>query len=183
MIRINLLPVPRSKKGPQPYDIRLEVVVAVVVIVATVAGCMYYSSILDDEIAAKKTEKQEKEKQLAGLKEKIKEVENFEQKKKQLEDKNRIIDQLEQARGGPVRVMDAVSKSLDPLRLWLVALNVKGRDVELDGRAFTNDEVVTFVKNLKDSDRFSAIKLTESRSATEGKANVFQFKMILTVKG
>lgn len=187
MIKINLLPVPRAKKGGSgQLDLRLELLGAGAILLFSVVGCFYYSSTLDAEIEAKTQEKADKDKQLTALKEKIKKVEDFEQKKKLLEDKNRTIDQLEKARGGPVRVMDFVSQSLDPLKLWLVSMSIKGNEVELEGRAITNDDVVEFVTNLRRTDFFSTIRLAETRSATEGKegkTGLFQFKLNLSVKG
>lgn len=183
MIKINLLPGQRAQTGPKQLDVRVEAAAIAGLLVLTIAGCLYYSSTLDAEIEMKQQEKQEKEKQLVALKEKIKKVEDFEQKKKLLEDKNKIIDQLEKSRGGPVRVMDYVSQSLDPLKLWLVSMSVKGNDVELDGRALTNDDVVEFVNNLRRTDFFGSIRLSETRSATEGKTNLFHFKLSLGVKG
>ncbi|MES4785710.1 MAG: hypothetical protein C4294_07715, partial [Nitrospiraceae bacterium] len=76
----------------------------------TTGGWIYYSGMLDSEIENKQLEKQGKEKQLALLKEKVKQVQDFEQKKKLLEDKNRVIDELEKSRAGPVRVLDYVSQ-------------------------------------------------------------------------
>jgi len=183
MIKSNLLPGARAQTGPTQLDVRLEAGAGVGLVALAVVGCLYYSGVLDAEIEAKQQEKQDKEKHLAVLKEKIKKVEDFEQKKKLLEDKNRIIDQLEKSRGGPVRVMDFVSQSLDPLKLWLVSMTVKGNEVELDGRALTNDDVVEFVNNLRRTEFFGAIRLAETRSSTEGKANVFHFKLNLTLKG
>lgn len=184
MIKINLLPGPRAKKsGSAQLDIRLELLAACGLLIFTVVGCFYYSNTLDAAIESKQQEKQEKEKRLVALKEKIKKVEDFEQKKKLLEDKNRTIDQLEKSRAGPVRVMDFVSQSLDPLKLWLVSMTVKGSDVELEGRALTNDDVVEFVKNLRRTDYFNTIRLGETRSATEGKTGLFQFKLSLSMKG
>lgn len=183
MIKINLLPGQRAATGPKQLDVRIEAAAAAALVVLTVVGCLYYSGTLDAAIEARQQEKQEKEKQLVALKEKIKKVEDFEQKKKLLEDKNRIIDQLEKSRGGPVRVMDFVSQSLDPLKLWLVAMSVKGNDVELDGRALSNDDVVEFVNNLRRTEFFGTIRLAETRSTTEGKTNLFHFKLSLGMKG
>lgn len=184
MIKINLLPGPRARKsGKAQLDVRVELLAAGGFLVLAVVGCAYYSSVLDAEIEAKTQEKADKDKQLTALKEKIKKVDDFEQKKKRLEDQNRIIDQLEKSRAGPVRVMDFVSQSLDPLKLWLVSMTVKGNDVELEGRALTNDDVVEFVKNLRRTDYFSTIRLGETRSATEGKTGLFQFKLSLSGKG
>ena len=120
---------------------------------------------------------------MAQLKELVKQVADFEARKKQLEDKNRIIDQLEKSRVGPVRVMDHVSQSLDPLKIWLVRVGVNGQSVDLEGRALTNDDVVEFVNNLRRTDYFTDINLQESRAAVESQVNLFQFKMGFRIKG
>jgi type IV pilus assembly protein PilN len=183
MIRINLLPGPRARRGQKPSNVRIEAAAAAAIILLTVAACLYYSSELNAEVEARQFEKQEKEKQLAALKEKVKRVEDFEQRKKLLEEKNRVIEQLEKSRSGPVLVMDHVSRSSDPLKLWLVKFTMKGNDVELEGRALTNDDVVEFVSNLRRTDYFSSIRLAETRSGTEGKVNLYQFRLNLSVKG
>ncbi|HEY6974341.1 MAG TPA: PilN domain-containing protein, partial [Nitrospiraceae bacterium] len=130
----------------------------------------------------KQAEKQDKEKQVAQLKEQVKQVADFEQRKKILEDKNRIIDQLEKSRVGPVKVLDHVSQSLEPLKLWLVRVGVNGQSIELEGRAMTNDDVVEFVNNLRRTDYFMNIDLQESKAATESQVNVYQFKLNFRLK-
>src|SRR5207237_6300450 len=183
MIRINLLAGPRARKIRPEWDVRAELALAIGLIVLTGGACFYYAGMLDQEIEAGQDEKQDKQKQLSALKEKVKQVEDFEQKKKLLEDKNRVIEQLEKSRGGPVRVLDYVSRSLEPLKLWLVRLSIKGNSVEVEGRAVTNDDVVEFVNNLRQTDYFSNIQLRESRAGTEGKVNVYLFRIDLTLKG
>ena len=183
MIRINLLAGPRARKIRPEWDVRAELALAVGLVVLTGGACFYYSGMLDQEIEARQAEKQDKQKQLVALKEKVKQVEDFEQKKKLLQDKNRVIEQLEKSRGGPVRVLDYVSRSLEPLKLWLVRLSIKGNSVEVEGRALTNDDVVEFVNNLRQTDYFSSIQLRESRAGTEGKVNVYLFRVDLTLKG
>jgi type IV pilus assembly protein PilN len=183
MIRINLLAGPRARKIRPEWDVRAELALAVGLVVLTGGACFYYSGMLDQEIEARQAEKQDKQKQLVALKEKVKQVEDFEQKKKLLQDKNRVIEQLEKSRAGPVRVLDYVSRSLEPLKLWLVRLSIKGNSVEVEGRALTNDDVVEFVNNLRQTDYFSSIQLQESRAGTEGKVNVYLFRVDLTLKG
>ena len=139
--------------------------------------------MLESELEAKQVEKQGKEKDLAVLKDKVKQVQDFEQKKKLLESRNHIIEQLEKCRFGPVHVLDYISQSLEPLNLWLVRLALKGNGVELGGRAMTNDYVLAFLNNLRYTDYFTNIKLLETRSGAEGKGNSCQFKATMTLKG
>lgn len=183
MIRINLLSGPKTRQTKPQYDVRAQVLLGVGVILVTLAGCWWYSASLDAEIEAKQEEKQEKEKQVAQLKEQVKQVQDFEQKKKLLEDKNRVIDQLEKSRMGPVKVLDHVSQSLEPLKVWLTRLGVINDVVEVEGKALTNDDVVEFVNNLRRTDYFSAINLQESKAAVENKINLYQFRLAFRLKG
>jgi len=105
------------------------------------------------------------------------------QKKKLLEDKNRIIDQLEQSRTGPVKVLDHVSQSIEPLKLWLTRLGMAADSIELEGKALTNDDVVEFANNLRRTEYFTGINLQESKAAVENKVNVYQFRLVFRLKG
>ncbi|MGQ0666538.1 MAG: PilN domain-containing protein [Nitrospiraceae bacterium] len=183
MIRINLLSGPKTRQAKPQYDVRAQVLLGVGIILVTLAGCWWYSASLENEIEAQQEEKQQKEKQLAQLKEQVKQVQDFEQKKKLLEDKNRIIDQLERSRMGPVKVLDHVSQSLEPLKVWLTRLGVSSDTIELEGKALTNDDVVEFVNNLRRTDYFSGINLQESKATIENKLNVFQFRLAFRLKG
>ncbi|MBH0196778.1 MAG: PilN domain-containing protein, partial [Nitrospira sp.] len=171
------------RKAKPQYDVRAQVLLGVGVILIIVTGCWWYASMLDSEIEARQEEKRGKESQVAQLKEQVKKVQDFEQKKKLLEDKNRIIDQLEQSRMGPVKVLDHVSQSIEPLKIWLTKLGVSSDTVELEGKALTNDDVVEFANNLRRTDYFAGINLQESKATVENKINVFQFRLTFRLKG
>ena len=137
MIRINLLSTgPKGRPAKPQYDVRAQLLLGVGLLVITLSACWWYSVSLDDEIAARQTEKADKEKQVTQLKEQVKQVSEFEARKKQLEDKNRIIDQLEKSRVGPVKVMDHVSQSLESLKIWLVRVGVTGEVLNVPARSF-----------------------------------------------
>lgn len=184
MIRINLLPDgPKGRPSKPQYDVRAQMLLGIGVVLITLAGCWWYSAELDSELEARQEEKRDREKQVAQLKDQVKQVQNFEQRKKLLEDKNRIIDQLEHSRMGPVKVLDHVSQSLEPLKVWLTKLGVSSDNVELEGKALTNDDVVEFVNNLRRTDYFTGINLQESKAAVENKINLYQFRLAFRLKG
>ena len=184
MIRINLLAGgPKGRSAKPQYDVRAQVLLGVGMILVTLAGCWWYSVSLDSELEARQEEKRDKEKQVALLKEQVKKVQDFEQRKKLLEDKNRIIDQLEKSRMGPVKVLDHVSQSLEPLKVWLTKLGVASDTVELEGKALTNDDVVEFVNNLRRTDYFNGNNHQESKAADENKINLYQFRLGFRLKG
>lgn len=184
MIRINLLSTGQKAKSAKPqYDVRAQALLGVGVLVITMAGCWWYSVALDSEIEALQEDKQTKETQIVQLKEQVKQVQDFEQKKKLLEDKNRIIDQLEKSKTGPVKVLDHVSQSIEPLKLWITRLGMTTDTIELEGKALTNDDVVEFANNLRRTEYFTGINLLESKAAVENKVNVYQFRLAFRLKG
>jgi type IV pilus assembly protein PilN len=79
--------------------------------------------------------------------------------------------------------MDHVSQSLEPLKLWLVRVGVTGQNIDIEGRALTNDDVVEFVNNLRRTDYFMDINLLESRAAVESQVSLYQYKLGFRLKG
>lgn len=183
MIRINLLPGPRAKAVQQQRDVQVEAAGAAGLVGVVLLGCLYYSWALGNEIETLDRERAEKEQQVKVLKSKVKQVENFKKNQKLLQEKNQVIDKLEKERAGPVLVLDHVSRSLDPLKIWLVRLSMKGRDVELEGKALTTNDIVELVNNLRRTDYFSSVRLIESRATLEAQVGLYHFRVDLTTKG
>jgi len=82
-----------------------------------------------------------------------------------------------------VKVLDHVSQSIEPLKIWLTKLGVSSDMVELEGKALTNDDVVEFANNLRRTGYFIGINLQESKAATENKTSVYQFRLTFRLKG
>ena len=184
MIKINLLPVKRAaRKVKAPADDSLmQVGIGVGVILIFLGACGYRWQILTDEVAMQTQVKTTKAKELEELKKKVIEVEDFEKKKLQLEDKNRIIEQLRKNQSGPVKLLDHLSRSLDPLKIWL--LSVDGdTQVTVSGKALTNDDIVEFIRNLQRTNYFSLVSLDESVQGTDDGVTVYSFRIKVTVKG
>jgi len=183
LIKINLLPVARATKKVALSEAHLQLGIGLAAIVILLLICGYRWQMLSDQVTQQTTVKETKTKELEELKKKVAEVESYEKNKILLENKNRVIEQLRKNQGGPVRLLDYVSQSLDPLKIWLTNLEDAGAQVTVDGRALSTDDVVEFVKNLQRSNHFSSVLLEESRQTTEDGLSVYQFKLRMTVKG
>lgn len=181
MIKINLLAIPKARKVKKASAVQLELVLGAGIIILVVLGCGYswfsLSSIFDGLIA----QKRKAEAELTVLKEKVKEVDNYEANKKILEEKNRIIERLKKNQKAPVLLLDQVSKSLEPLKIWLTALTAQGPTVDLDGNAVTNSDIVEFINSLLSSKMFSDIQLIESRQTIEANIPIYSFKLRCTL--
>ena len=182
MIKINLLPVARAKKTAPIDEAILQIGIGLAVMVVALAGSGYRWHLLETEIAQQTVAKENKTKELEELKKQVTEVENYEKNKKLLEDKNRIIEQLRKNQAGPVRLLDYLSQSLDPLKVWLTSVDEGSADVTINGRALSNDDIVEFAKNLRQVNYFSSVLLEESRQTLEDEVTVYQFKIKLKVK-
>jgi len=184
VIKINLLPVKRAaKKAKVPVDTAMfQVVVGLGIVLVFVGVCGYRWQMLVDEVALKTQIKESKTKELEALKKKVQEVEDYEKNKRLLEDKNRIIEQLRKNQGGPVRLLDYLSQSLDPLKIWLTTVD-GDTQVAISGKALTNDDIVQFIRNLQQSGYFTDVMLEESRQAPEEGLIIYQFRLKMSVKG
>src|SRR3989475_596814 len=164
-----------------PEDIARIVLVGLGILLVFVGACGYRWLMLVDEVALQTQLKESKTKELESLKKKVQEVEDYEKNKQLLEDKNRIIEQLRKNQGGPVRLLDYLSQSLDPLKVWLT--NVDGdKEITLTGKALTNDDIVEFIRNLQQSGYFAGVLLEESRQTTEEGLIIYSFRIKMAVK-
>ena len=179
MIKVNLLPVKRKKKS-KPLPSFLLATIAV-----TVAACLimgYLVFFYTTRLSARKATYAQNETKIAELKEKIKAVEDFEKRNKNFKERNDIIEQLSKNRSVPARLLDELS-SLQPAGIWLKTLSVTGDSISLDGYGFSNNEIVTYVDNIKGSKLFTEVYLQESKSTEYEKIALYMFKLTLKIKG
>jgi type IV pilus assembly protein PilN len=183
LIKINLLPVARATKKVAVNEVQLQVVAGLAVTLVLVVLCGLRWQMLSEQVIEQTQLREVKKIQLAELKKQVVEVENYEKNRKLLENKNRVIEQLRKNQGGPVRLLDHISQSLDPLKIWLTTVDDGGSQISIDGRAFATDDVVEFVKSLQASEYFSSVLLEESRQSVEDGLGIYQFRLRLMVKG
>jgi len=183
VIKINLLPVKRAaKKAKVPVDTAVfQLVVGLGVVLVFLGACGYRWQMLVDEVTLKTQIKESKTRELEVLKKKVQEVEDYEKNKRLLEDKNRIIEQLRKNQGGPVRLLDYLSQSLDPLKIWLSTVDGDVQ-VAITGKALTNDDIVQFIRNLQQSGYFIDVMLEESRQSTEEGLIIYLFRLRMSVR-
>lgn len=178
MIRINLLPPELRKKIkplPEVFVIGTFILVAIVLVLG---GFTIY---LTGKVSDLKAEQALKEKRLAELQTMIKEVKDYEQINKAFQDKNSVIEQLRKNQNIPLRLLDEISALL-PRGVWLTFLNESGGNINIEGYAFTNPELVGYIDNLKQSKYIEEVALIESRSETIESISVYHFKMTFRIK-
>ena len=178
MIKVNLLPVKRKKKHkPIPSFIVTMVITVLVTIIVMANLAFFFNSRLSKKKALFKTN----ENKIVELKQKIKEVENFEQLNKTIEQRNGIIEQLRKNQSMPVRLLDEANNLL-PSGVWLDEMAVYGENVSMEGYAFANSDIVTYIDNIKNSQIFTEVYLQESKSTTIENTLLYMFKLTFKIK-
>lgn len=180
MIKINLLGVGRPKRSRKASTVPVQTV-GIVLLAAGLLGALgYVWWYLSDHVRDLQQQTVTLNQELAALKVKVKEVEDYEKNKKSFEEKIHIIEQLRKNQSGPVHLLEEISRSL-PDRVWLTALSEQGGKIDLDGKAVTNAEIVDFINALKASKYISDIQLIESRQVVDGGIPVYSFKLKCTL--
>lgn len=179
MIKINLLPREQRKRRT-PVNVTLILIAFGAVVLLAAMG--YGWHWLSQDVARVQSAIVQSQAELKRFEELAKQVDQFREEKKRLEEKIKIIDTLVAAQGGPVRLLDEVSRSL-PGEMWLTALSRTGKKLEISGIAFSNFTVANFMTNLSQaSTLLSNVDLVVSEKTTVEQVPVERFSITMDVK-
>jgi type IV pilus assembly protein PilN len=178
MIRINLLPVreERRKASAQKLGVMLAGTLAgSIVLVGTVHAWMSHSISSSRELSrATQAEIQRFEPQL-------KQVEEFRKTKSEIEQKLGVIQNLHDARSGPVHVLDELATHT-PDRIWINKVTIRGGKLTLEGMSLDNELVALFLTALEESPYFKGVELVETQAKDKDgfKLNQFEVSALMT---
>ena len=179
MIKINLLPrEERRRHAPINTKLLLAGLVSVAALIAMGYGWFW----LNGEVNRLQADIQRTQGELRRFEELAKQVDKFQAEKKRLEEKLKIIQALMVAQGGPVRLLDEVSKAL-PSEVWLTAFTRTGKKLDVSGIAYSNFNVATFMTNLgKAGPLISNVDLVVSEKTVVEQVPVERFSITMEVK-
>lgn len=181
MIKINLLPT--KKKPPKKViDLQQQLLLGLLLIVLVVTGMWFFWNRQASKIAALEKAKTSAEERMRVQENVLKEVKNVEEERKQYTEKIGIIQQLKKNQEGPVRLLDEISNAL-PLGVNVASLNASNNNINIEGEAFTNDDIVRFIDNLKASRLLSDVTLLETSQAKREGIDVYKYKLQFAYKG
>jgi len=164
IMEINLLP---HREARRAADLRESVALLCLGLVVVLSGIFFtYQSVKSDLVSARASIAQ-LEADIERYKPQQKLVKHFKKQKKQLQNKLNIIDSLEQARNGPVRILDELSNSV-PDRLWLTAIKTKGKGIKLEGQSLDTGVVADFLRSLNASPFFVNVDLDKTSRGKVG---------------
>jgi len=178
MIKINLLPREERKRHTQVNPAVLLGVLGAVVVVLAMGYGWYW---LNGEVNRLQSDIQATQAELKRFEELAKQVDKFQAEKKRLEEKIKVIETLVVAQGGPVRLLDEVSRAL-PNEVWLTTFNRVGKRLEIGGIAFSNFSVANFMTNLGASALIANVDLVVSEKALVEQVPVERFNITMDIK-
>ncbi len=181
MIKINLLPT--KKKPPKKViDLQQQLILGVLVIVLVIIAMWFFWNRQKSIIASLQQQKAAAEAELKKQDNILKEVKNVEDERKNVAEKIDVIEKLKKNQAGPVRLLDEVSKAL-PVGVNLTSLAESSNNINIEGEAFTNNDVVRFVDNLKASRFLAEVMLLETSQAQREGTDIYKYKLQFVYKG
>jgi len=182
MIRINLLGVPKPKKGRRGPAISIGgganmTLVGLVILAAAIGGNYYYynqlnaqSQKLQNDLSAAKTENSRLAQTKVRYQERQKQFDLYDHRVK-------VIHQLQESQTGPVNLMDAIASTVNSTdAVWLATMNEDGNNINLQGTALSATAVANLLSNLKKSDYFKSVEIKETyQDETVKDMQAFQF--------
>jgi type IV pilus assembly protein PilN len=173
MLEINLLPVREARRKA---DLRQYFMQLLLVMIVTGGGIALVESRISDRIDRTEARVRQMQNDIDQFKPQLDQVAAFKKRKAELEKKIDVIDGLDKARSGPVRVMDELA-TRTPDRLWLTQVSTRGTSISLDGESLDNELVALFLRRLGESAYFDDVDLDSTQLANSGGLRVVKFKI------
>ena len=158
MIRINLLPVKELKAEEVR---RRELIIGGVSLALTGVLILGVYAHQWRQAAGLGKELEELRKELQVLNVKAKDVVELQRKIKDFAGKNKVIDDINKKKSGPVRVMESLALAT-PTTLWLTEFKETGGNLTITGVAVDNQTIAEFLKALAAHPYFSHTELVET---------------------
>ena len=158
MIRINLLPVKELKAEVVR---RRELMIGGVSLALTGVLILGVYAYQWRQASTVEKELDELRKELQVLNVKAKDVAELQRKIKEFEGKNKVIDDINKKKSGPVRVMESLAVAT-PNALWLTEFKEIGGNLTITGVAVDNQTIAEFLKALATHAYFNNTELVET---------------------
>ena len=165
MIKINLLPIREAKRRA---GVRQQVMQLVLALIVTGGAIAFVHDRINGEAEFAMRRVNQMEHDIKKFQPQLDQVAAFRKKKSNLEKKIDVIEGLDRARSGPVRVLDELA-TRTPERLWLTALQTRNGTIEIKGKSLDNELVALFLRALGDSAYFDDVDLDSTKlSSSKG---------------
>src|SRR5215469_3223474 len=186
MIRINLLGVPKAKRGKRPSapvtvgEGPSTAMLVLVFLIVVSAGLWGWYVMVDKQRENLRADLQREQQENARLSDVKNKYEAAKRKADLFEQRARVIHQLEQQQTGPVNLLNMVADTVTKTdAVWLEAMTDDGRNIDFTGFALSPDAVANLMANLDKTGRFKSVEIKETaQDATIKELQAFKFELI-----
>jgi type IV pilus assembly protein PilN len=178
MIRINLLPVREERRKAGARNLAL-------IMIAGLAGSVFLSGVLHlkvlHDISSTREITANTQAEIDRFAPQLKQVEEFKKTKAEIEQKLNVIQGLNEARSGPVRMLDELATHT-PDRIWISQVQVENGRMVMEGMSLDNELVALFLTALEESAYFKNVELVETQAKEKDgfRLNAFEVSAVLT---
>lgn len=183
MIKINLISLQSrlGRKQGRVFSSQTVLLFGLALIVLSILGIWSVSVHRQYNILL--NEKNVMRRELAGLKQQSQQTEKLEKTHADLLARIRLLENRPERKFWPVRLMDLISRSLNPLSLWLLHVLMDGRKVEIEGRGLKSEEIQKFVNTLEQSAVWENLEAIEMQKESYEDLPVYHFNLRFTMTG
>jgi type IV pilus assembly protein PilN len=181
MIHINLLPVREERRKAGARQLAL-------VLVGALIGSMLLSGAVHwkvrHDISSTRALTVATQKEIDRFEPQLKQVEEFKKTKAEIEQKLDVIQGLNEARSGPVHMLDELATHT-PDRIWISKVSVHNGRMLMEGMSLDNELVALFLTALEESPYFKSVELVETQAKEKDgfRLNAFEVSAVLTAPG
>lgn len=187
MIRINLLGIPKTKRGKRPAaasagggegpSAAMIVIVFILLLGGGLWGWYIFVNNQRTQLQHQLDAEQAENARLAEVKNKY---EAERRKADQFTARVKVIDQLKQAQTGPVDLLSTIADTVSKTdAVWLDAMTDDGKSIDFVGMALSPDAVANLMANLEKTRRFKSVEIKEtSQDNTFKELQAFKFELI-----
>ena len=186
MIRINLLGVPKAKRGKRPSapvsvgEGPSTAMLVLVFLIVVSAGLWGWYAMVDKQRENLQADLQREQQENARLSDVKAKYEAAKRKADLFEQRAKVIHQLEQQQTGPVNLLNMVADTVTKTdAVWLEAMTDDGRNIDFTGFALSPDAVANLMANLDKTGRFKSVEIKETaQDSTIKELQAFKFELI-----
>jgi type IV pilus assembly protein PilN len=177
MIRINLLPFRAARKKE---NIRRETSIYFLTLVFLILVMAYLQTSSSSRLKILKAEEQSARKELAIYEKNNRIAAQIRAKIKEIQDRLTVIRDLEQKKGGPLKILTEIALAVPEDRLWLQSLVENGGMLTINGTAMDNDTVALFMTNLEKAKSITSVDLKSTQLQDFPKYNLKASGFVVT---
>jgi Tfp pilus assembly protein PilN len=187
MIRINLLGIPKAKRGGKRAAAPTSVgegpstsLLVIIFVILLSAGLWGWYNVVQKQRDSLTVELKKATAENLRLSEVKAKYEAERRKSEQFEQRFKVIDQLKTAQTGPVSMLSMVADTITKTdQVWLEAMTDDGKIIDFSGLALSPNAVANLMANLEKSGKFKSVEIKETSQAAEIKElQAFKFELL-----